>query len=246
MPGKVIDVPLLQKGNRFELDVEGIKKHLNGKDIPKIIYLCTPNNPTANLLKQEDVEAVCDAAKNKSVIVVDETYLEFSGHESMIKHMQDNPNIIVLRTLSKSFALAGQRMGCLISSDEKFIQLVRSKGMEIYPLPRGSVEAALKILQPDMLKLAEKNREILIAERKRLEKNFTGNSLVLQMYDSDANFLLVRMKRAREFTAHCTKNKIILRDFSDKPHTEDCLRITVGTPEQNDKLMSLLKNFSEQ
>lgn len=257
MPAKVHENSLHYENNRFELGVGYIhdlyQDPLHEEDkiiidgpLPKMIYLCSPGNPTGNCLKWHDIEAVCAFTRDQAAVVIDETYVEFSEHGSMIEYMKDNPNMIVLRTLSKSYSLAGQRMGCLISMDKEFVKLVRAKAMETYPLPRGSVDAALKVLQPGMLEIARENREKIISERKRLESHLNASELAWQVYDSDANFLLVRMQHAKEFVDYCAKEKMILRDFSSKPHTTDCIRISVSLPEDNDRLIKLLTSFEKQ
>jgi histidinol-phosphate aminotransferase len=254
IPAKVLEIPLRYENNRFEACVDIIHdmydEPLHEEDkievdgpLPKIIYLCSPNNPTGNDLKWHDMEAICTFTKGKAIVVIDETYVEFSRQGSMLEYMKNNPNMIILRTLSKSYSLAGQRMGCLISFDKDFIKLVRTKALETYPLPRASVEAALKVMQPGMLEIARENREKIISERERLKNHLNTSELVWQVYDSDANFLLVRMEHAKEFVDYCKKEKMILRDLSNKSFTTDCIRISISLPEDNDRLVQLLTKF---
>jgi histidinol-phosphate aminotransferase len=243
MPGGTVDVPLLKKDGTFALDVEGIIK---GADKAKMIFICSPNNPTATSFPQEEILEICNAVEGKSVVILDETYTEFSEAGSMTKFLDSAPNLIILRTLSKSYAFAGMRMGCFIAGDRDFINLARKKCLDAYPLPRASIEAAFHVLSPEISAIAIHNIRTLIAERKRLETALAQSKLVRHIYPSDANFLLVEMDRAKEFLDYCAAQNIILRDFTTKPMTADCLRISVGLPEHNDAVITLLTSFETQ
>ena len=174
---------------------------------------------------------------------LDETYAEFSAQGSLVPKLKDHPNLIILRTLSKSYAMAGMRMGVFLSGDEDFIRFVRSKGLDAYPLPVASVNAALKVMEPEMLALARENIKKLLAEKERLVAGFKESPKVRYVYPSDANFFLVEMEDAKGFLDLCAKHKIILRDFSTKPLTEGCLRISAGKPVENDRVLELLREF---
>ncbi|MDH5723564.1 MAG: aminotransferase class I/II-fold pyridoxal phosphate-dependent enzyme, partial [Alphaproteobacteria bacterium] len=174
------------------------------------------------------------------------TYAEFSTQGSLVPGLQDHPNLIILRTLSKSYSFAGMRMGCFLSGDEDFIKLVRAKALDAYPLPCESVKAALHVLSPEIKEKAQENIRKLIEDRKKLEKELRKSSEVIHIYPSDANFLLVRMKNASGFHGFAKEKGIILRDFSKNPETKDCLRISVGTPEQNDRLMEILSIYEKE
>ncbi|MCD8491928.1 MAG: aminotransferase class I/II-fold pyridoxal phosphate-dependent enzyme [Geovibrio sp.] len=208
------------------------------------MYLTSPGNPTGNLLDEADMLAILKATQDRAMVVVDETYIEFTKRPSLTTRLKEFPHLVILRTLSKSYSLAGLRMGCLISGDTDLVTLIRTKVLETYPLPVASVQAALKICEPDMQKLAAENRQKLLAERARLAEVFSQSPAVTKVYPSDANFLLIEMKDARGFYDLCWQNKIVLRDFSTAPGTENCLRISIGLPEENDKLISLLGQFS--
>jgi histidinol-phosphate aminotransferase len=117
--------------------------------------------------------------------------------------------------------------------------------LDAYPLPVSSVAAAIKVLAPDNLRFAEENRQKLINERDRIIPLIEQNELVELVYPSDANFILVKMKSAREFVSFCQNNGVILRDFSDKPRTKDCIRISISVPEHNNRLLELLQDFSD-
>ena len=140
-------------------------------------------------------------------------------------------------------SMAGMRMGTFLSADAEFIKFCRSKCLDAYPLPKASVDAALAVTTQAMQEIAKKNIKTLIAERERLQTAFTKSKLTVYVYPSDTNYFLVELKDAKGFLDYCAKHKIILRDFSTKKLTENCLRISSGTPEQNDLLLKLLSQF---
>lgn len=245
MPVSLTEVPLLQTEGTYALDIDGIitaakKKHT------KLIFLCNPNNPTGTPFPHDEILTICAETEGHAVVILDETYAEFSTIGSLSGALETTPNLIILRTLSKSYALAGARMGSLLCGDEDFIQLVRAKSLDAYPLPVPSIEAAMKIMQPEIQKLAQDNIQKLLSERDRLHTHFEGCSLVEHIYPSDANFLLIKMKNAREFITYCAAHSIILRDFSDKPMTESCIRISPSLPEHNDQLIKHLMAFEKR
>lgn len=208
-----------------------------------MIILINPNNPTGNCFPREDITAVIEAAKGKAIVVLDETYAEFKPDCSFTSELESYPHVIILRTLSKSYAMAGMRVGAILSGVPELIDTLRSKVMEIYPISLGSVEAALQILSPSVIEIAKGNIQKLIAERKRMEEYWRAQNYVTHVYPSDANFLLIEMDRPSAFTAFCKENGLIIRDFSNDPMTANCLRISIGTPEQNDMLITLAEKF---
>ncbi|MCB1720492.1 MAG: aminotransferase class I/II-fold pyridoxal phosphate-dependent enzyme, partial [Alphaproteobacteria bacterium] len=205
---------------------------------------CSPNNPTGTSFPHDQIAEICREVEGQAVVILDETYAEFSSQGSMTARLADHPNLIILRTLSKSYSMAGMRMGCFISGDTNFIALVKAKALDAYPLPQASVEAALHALSGDIRPIAKANIEKLIAERERLIPLLSGNPLVRHIYPSDANFLLIEMEKAGEFIKFATQNNVVIRDFSTKPYTEDCIRLSIGTPEQNNLVLKLLNDFA--
>lgn len=245
MPSAAVEVPLLLEGAEFKLDSKGIVDAVQQTGA-RVVFLCSPNNPTANSFAHEDMLALCKSVDGKAIVVIDETYIDFSLQASMAKFLEEQPNLIILRTLSKSYSMAGMRMGCLLSGDTDFIELIKTKCLDAYPLPLASIAAALNVLQDDVRELAMSNVQRLLAERERLAKALTNVDHVDQVFPSDANFLLVRMKDAKGFLDYCSQHNIILRDFSGKSGTEQCLRISVGTESQNDRLIELINRFEHR
>ena len=183
---KVTDVPLTQD---FQLNVDGIVQTCI-KNQSKVLFICSPNNPTGNLMRMADMEAICDALKEQTLVVVDEAYIEFTDQESMATKLASYPNLIVLRTLSKAFGLAGERCGCVLSSTE-IISLIRCV-IQAYPVPVSTMNAALKALSPaGLLWMKEKVKE-MVRERNRIADALTALPDVMNIYPSDTNFILIK------------------------------------------------------
>lgn len=246
MPAGVVNVPLIKENGAFRLDKDGIIKAASDPDNRiKLVILCSPNNPTATSFSHDEIAEIAEALEGKAIIVLDETYAEFSKQGSMTEDLESTPNLIILRTLSKSYAFAGMRIGCFISADTDFIKLARTKALDAYPLTRASIEAAFYVLSPEIKAVAHANIQKILEERTRLETQLKKSKHVVHVYPSDANFLLVEMKNAKDFCAFTAKNNLILRDFSGKPGTENCLRISIGTPDENNRLLELLCNYEK-
>ena len=260
LPAGVVEVPLQKEQGSFTLDKDGIIKSvlssprqaqasLDSGDTEssiKLVFLCSPNNPTGTSFPRNTISEICKALEGRAVVILDEAYTEFSNSGSMCDALSAAPNLIILRTLSKAYALAGMRMGCLIAADTDFTALIRAKALAAYPLPRASIEAALRALSPEISQIAKNNIAKIIAERKRMETALKQSPEITHIYPSDANFLLIEMKRANEFHAFAAENNMLLRNFSAQSHTENCLRLSIGTPEENDKLLQLLTTFASR
>ena len=242
-PADVVEVPLLIEDGTFKLDVPSIIEKAS-EDGVKLVYICSPNNPSGTSFDHIEILGLAAALEGKAIVVVDETYAEFSAQGSICGDLDSAPNMIVLRTLSKSYAFAGMRMGCFISADTDFIALVKSKALDAYPLPLASIEAAFHVLSPEIQQIAKDNIAKLLTERDRVIAAFENSDAVKYVYPTDANFFLVEMDNAAGFLKHCAKANVILRDFSAKPLTKNCLRISIGTEDENAKLIDLLTKFS--
>jgi histidinol-phosphate aminotransferase len=245
LPCETLNVPLVKKDGDFVLDHEKIiAEAKNPGNNVKLVFLCSPNNPSGTSFSHDIIAEICDELEGHAVIVLDEAYAEFSSRGSMTKDLESTPNLIILRTLSKAYALAGMRMGCLLCADTDFINLIKTKVMETYPLPRLSIEAAFHVLSPEISDIAKENIARVVKERKRMESALKDSTQVTHIYPSDANFLLLEMKDASGFCTFAAENNVIIRDFSDKPGSKDCLRLSIGTPEKNNLVLKLLENFT--
>ncbi len=245
MPCGVVKVPLLKKGTTFELDHKTIiAKTQDSKNNIKLVFLCSPNNPTGNSFSHDVISEICEALEGHAVVVLDETYAEFTEQGSMAEDLSSTPNLIILRTLSKSYAFAGMRMGTILCGDSDFIALVKKKALDAYPLPRMSIEAAFHVLSPEIRPIAQENIKKILAERKRMESELDSIDRIKTVYESDANFLLIEMDEAKAFIEYAAENKVIIRDFSSKPDTKNCIRLTIGAPEENDLVLKLFAGFN--
>ena len=203
----------------------------------KIIWLCSPNNPTGNALKREDVETVLN--NFHGLVVIDEAYINFSRHRSFIPALQEYPNLVVMQTLSKAWGLAGLRLGMAFAS-EAIIE-VYNKVKPPYNISQSTQDLVLKALDEvgqvnDMIKL-------IVQLRDEMAVALTKLSGVQKVYPSDANFLLVKVDDARGTYNFLLGKGIVVRDRSKVELCEGCLRITVGTEKENNDLITNLETF---
>ena len=244
MPSGVINVPLIKNNGSFTLDRDNIIKRATDPDNHiKLVFVCSPNNPTGTSFSHEIISEICEALEGHAIVILDETYAEFSEAGSMVDDLGSTPNLIILRTLSKSYAFAGMRMGCMLCGDEEFISLIRTKVLDAYPLPRMSIEAAFHVLSPETTSIAQDNIKKILAERERVKLELEKSDKITYVYTSDANFLLIEMPKAKGFCDYLAEHNVIIRDFSSKAETQGCLRLSIGTPEENNTVLELLKKF---
>ncbi|MCX7637624.1 MAG: histidinol-phosphate transaminase [Cyclobacteriaceae bacterium] len=229
---KTIRVPLT---DTFEVDPEKVLSYVNPS--VKVIFLCSPNNPSGNLLNKEAVRKVIDSFTG--LVVVDEAYIDFSGDGGFLPELNKWPNLVVMQTLSKAYALAGLRIGLAMGNADVIAWLNKIKPP--YNVSSAAQEYAMK--QLDDQSTFRKQVEEIIAERNSMVTKLSGIKTVLYVYPSDANFLLVRFTNARAVYRHLLSNGIIVRDRSTVLHGDNCLRITIGTPAENKKLIETLNKF---
>lgn len=201
---------------------------------PKVVFLCTPNNPTGSVIKRDDIIKIADASDG--LVVVDEAYFEFYG-ETVVDIIDKYDNIIVLRTLSKAFGLAGLRVGYLAANKTvvKYLSLVKSP----YNINSVSQAIALSVLKSGTLK---DRLDYILNERQYLINGLNKIDNI-KVFPSDANFVLVKFKDADYVYNELIRRGILVRDFSKSHSLEGCLRITVGTREANNYLLQCLKEM---
>ena len=231
----VHSVPLL--GSEFAIDIDGVLAAV--EQGAKLVFVCAPNNPTGTAVPTETIERLAAAIAGRALLVVDEAYAEFSDGDSAIELRQRYPQLAILRTLSKAYGLAGARIGCLIA-DPALIAVLRSI-MAPYPLPTPSVQAALAALRPAALALARSRVKLVAEERERLASGLWALPRVEQVWPSAANFLLVRFADAAQAYRQLLAIGIVLRDVSRQPGLDKCLRMSIGTPAQNDRVLAALR-----
>ena len=216
----------------YQLDTEAIVKAIN--PATKIIFLCSPNNPTGNLLKVEDIFLILN--KFAGLVVVDEAYIDFAGDISLIKELKNYPNLVILQTFSKAWGLAGLRLGMCFAS-EAIIALL-NKVKYPYNVNIKTQELAIEAL----LQVDKKNKAVneILSERAQLITALKQVPFVKKVYHSDANFVLVAMDDAPAIYQKLMQRGIIVRDRSTVVLCESSLRITIGTPAENKKLIHTL------
>lgn len=226
-------VPLTEA---FQLDLEAMEAAVDADT--RIIWLCSPNNPTGNSLDRGDIEMILN--NFDGIVVVDEAYINFSRHRSFIPDLADYPNLVVLQTLSKAWGLAALRVGMAFASADIIGIMNRIK-------PPYNINEAAQQLASDALEEVEQVNEmirILVTERDRLAAALQTHPLVQHVYPSDANFLLVKVNGGRKVYDFLLTQGIVVRDRSTTPGCADCIRITVGTPTENEILLRALDAFA--
>lgn len=221
----------------FHLDVPAIMTGI--RDATKLIFVCSPNNPTGNLMSRESVLEI--AGQFKGIVVVDEAYIDFADESSMIAELAHMPNLVVLQTFSKAWGMAGVRVGLAFASGEIVGLMNRVKPP--YNVSASAQQIVIEALDREM----KVNEWIDTAklERSRLENSLSALSMVRTVYPSDANFLLVGVDDANAVYQYLIKEKIVVRNRNNIDLCEGCLRITVGTAAENDRLVKALGAFYE-
>jgi histidinol-phosphate aminotransferase len=241
---RVVAAPL-DAGRDFALDARAVlaaataapKSSRGGDGGVKLVFLCSPNNPTGALLDRAAVLRIARSLLGRAVVVVDEAYLEFARARSLAAELPRHPNLVVLRTLSKAYGLAGIRCGATLA-DPVLIGVLR-KIIAPYPVPAPVLEAALAALAPAGLAAARRSAATLVAARRQLATALAKLPAVRRVWPSDANFLLVQVDDASGLLAAARARGIVLRDRSkDFANT---IRLTIGTPEENARVLELFR-----
>ena len=230
---RCVTVPLIREKN-FALDAAAALKAVT-PDV-KLVFLCSPNNPTGGLLDRASVMSVVNVLAARAVVVIDEAYVDFSGQPSLATEIATHPNLVVLRTLSKAFGLAGARVGTTIA--DPAVIAVLQKVIAPYPVPAPVLQAALAALTPAGLAAARESVAAIVAERRNLAAALAKLSAVKKVWPSDANFLLVEVADSPKAMAAGRAAGVIWRDRGkDVPHS---IRITLGTAEENNATLEVL------
>jgi histidinol-phosphate aminotransferase len=230
-----VEVRRVQLLPDFQLDLERISEAVDEQT--KIIFLCSPNNPTGNCLNREDIEIVLN--NFNGLVVIDEAYINFSRQRSFIPELTEYPNLVILQTLSKAWGLAGLRIGMAFAAPE-IIEVMN----KIKP-PYNVSEVTQTLAAEALSKTEEINKQIreTVQQREWLKQELAQFSFVQKIYPSDANFLLVKMDDPKTVYNHLSSKGIVVRDRSSVSGCEGCLRITVGTSSENRLLISALQEL---
>jgi len=229
----------LKAENNFVLEIDDLIDAITVKT--KLVFISTPNNPCGSSTTINDITSVLEAVKDNAIVVVDEAYIEFSSIESMIKEIRNHENLIVLRTLSKAFSLAGARCGAMISSAEG-IDLLK-KTVPPFSFSTPTINHIESVLSSNDIKANNRHIKNIVIQRERLKKSLLTLACVDKVWKSDGNFLLVRFKNTNSILNALEENQILVGQIKNSDALKDCLRITVGNSEENKKLIEAISSI---
>jgi len=230
-----VEVKQIPLKKTFGIDVDAVINELN-KTI-RLLFICSPNNPTANLMNISAIEIILQ--RSKSLVVIDEAYIDFASQDSLVSLLDRYSNLVILQTFSKAWGLASIRLGMAFA--DPFIINILNNIKPPYNVNGVTQKMALEALQN--FKRKTEMVSSILEQRKYLENDLKRLKLVDKVFSSDANFLLVRFKDSHLVFKKLMDTGIIVRDRSTNIHCENCLRITVGTEEENKRLVDTLKKM---
>lgn len=244
-----IEVPLLHEREGIHrdcgLDANAIRVACERPGAPKLVFICSPNNPTGGLLDGDVVLSLCDGLLGRALVVVDEAYLDFCGQPSMSTRLPEHPNLVVLRTLSKGYSLAGERCGITLAHPD-VIELM-SRILAPYPIPRSVITTVLRAMTSGGVTSARHHIFEMVAERAALAAHLELlEGPVRGIFRSDANFVLVELADPRLLLTMMAARNIKIRDRSPAGGIEGCVRISVGTPDQNVVVRDVFSAYADR
>ena len=225
-------VPTLEN---WQLDLQGIADNLDGV---KVVFVCSPNNPTGQLINPQDIRALLEMTRGKALVVADEAYIEFCPQATLAGWLAEYPHLVILRTLSKAFALAGLRCGFTLANKEVIDLLM--KVIAPYPLSTPVADIAGQALAPEGITAMRGRVAQIIAEREYLVSALKKIPCVEQVFDSETNYILARFTASSAVFKSLWDQGIILRDQNKQPSLSGCLRISVGTREESQRVIDAL------
>ncbi len=234
-------VPL---SDSFHLDLPTIKSALDNNADIKVVFVCNPNNPTGTLTTKDDIKHLLSLTQGRAVVVVDEAYIEFSPASSMADELDGFEHLIIIRTLSKAFGLAGLRTGFVLANPAVIDTL--AKVIAPYPIPVPSAVIAAHALNASNIAIMKARAETLVQARDMLVKALSELPIVQAVYDSWANFVLVKFTDGQAVFDKLWQEGIILRNQHTALGLANCVRITIGSDDENTQVMSALINFNDR
>ncbi|OCG39306.1 histidinol-phosphate transaminase [Gilliamella sp. Fer1-1] len=222
----------------WQLDLQGIKQNL---DKVKLIYVCSPNNPTGNLINPDDIKMLLDIAKDRALVIIDEAYIEFSPESSVVSWLANYPHLVILRTLSKAFALAGLRCGFTIAN--KAVIDALQKVIAPYPLATPVADIATQALSKDGINTMKLHVINLNKQKEKFTNQLSQLPIVEKVYPSRSNYLCVKFQDNKEVFNTLWNKGIILRDQSKVIGQQNMIRITIGTQAECEAVISALKTI---
>jgi histidinol-phosphate aminotransferase len=236
----IVAVPRREEGG-FHTDVGALSEAVSADPRIRLVFLTSPNNPTGDCLEIRDLEHILSAAAGRALVVLDEAYIEFSERESAAALVARNPQLVVLRTLSKAWGAAGLRCGTVIA-DPAVIDLLR-RVMAPYPLATPAVDAAMRVTDEHV----RRRQRDMIAEvlelKASLLQNLQGKNWVRVLWPGEANFILARVDDAAGLTAWCETHDIRIRNFDGQPQLDGCVRFSIGTGEEMQAVIEVLGRY---
>ncbi len=230
---KVKKVPLT---DTYQLDMDAIEEAID--PFTKLIFICSPNNPTGNSISKADVEVLLN--NFEGLVVIDEAYINYSRQKTFIPELTEYPNLVILQTLSKAWGLAGLRLGMAFAGEPIINYMNKVK----YPYNISTATQQLALEALDNIETVNDWIQITAEQREWLKEELLKLGITQTVYPSEANFLMVKMTEARKVYEYLSGEGIIVRDRSKVIRCNDCLRITIGTPEENSKLIQALTKFN--
>lgn len=229
-------VPLL---DNFQLDVSAIKTNLQSSTL---LFICSPGNPTGNVIQQQDIIEILEASKHSTLVVVDEAYIEFCPQSSVLHLMATYPHLIVIRTLSKAFGLASIRCGFLLASGSvmDYVNLLIAP----YPIPDPTAEIAIKALSQNGLIAMQQQTQAVLAVKDWFITELKQLTVVEHVYCSETNFVLVRFNSLNNPYEHLISSGIVARDQAHIPELNNCVRITIGSESNMQETITVLKKLN--
>lgn len=234
----LVEVPLRDGANGFEADLDAIASAAIAHGA-KLVFICSPANPTGQSIPAGDLRDLARRLAGRALVIVDEAYGEYGDQPSLARDIDQQPNLAVLRTLSKAHALAAARIGCLLA-DASLVQVLRNCQAP-YPLPSPCVQLALAGLSEPALALTRQHVQAVRGERERLRTELAACRGVRRVYPSQGNYLLVRFDDAGQAFARLLAAGVVVRDMRASPQLGDALRISIGKAEENDAVLSALR-----
>lgn len=219
----------------FQLDVDRILEQIDSKT--KLLFICSPNNPTGNNLNRVDIETLLN--NFSGILIIDEAYINYSKQKTFLQELTEYENLLVMQTLSKAWGLAALRLGLAFAS-EKIIDLF-NKVKPPYNINLASQQLGIKALEG--INEVNANIKTTVVQRELLEQDLMKFDFIEKIYPSDANFILIKTKNADKLYRYLSGKKIIVRNRSKESLCENCIRVTVGTPMENMTLIEALKNY---
>ncbi|MBI6548559.1 histidinol-phosphate transaminase [Xenorhabdus lircayensis] len=236
-----IEQKKLPAGTNWQPDITAIENNL---DHVKLIYICSPNNPTGNLIDPTTLRQILELSRNRAIVAIDEAYIEFCPQHTSTRWLQDYPHLVILRTLSKAFALAGLRCGFTLASAD--IIALMLKVIAPYPLATPVADIAAQALTETGIRTMRNRVAEIVSNRSYLQQELNKLTLVENVFPSETNYILVKFTDAEIVFKTLWEQGIILRDQRKQLGLENCLRITVGSQNECEQLVSAINALSSQ